>query len=110
MKLKILYYRSSSGRKIIEDYIRNQDENIKAYILSFLVKFENDPIYRREPFSKKIDKDIYEIRIKIRDCFRLLYGFIYKDSIIILHIFKKKTNKIPKKELRIARDRLKLFK
>ncbi|PIR13302.1 hypothetical protein COV49_02665 [Candidatus Falkowbacteria bacterium CG11_big_fil_rev_8_21_14_0_20_39_10] len=109
MKLKIHYHRSNSGRNVISDYINLLDKKIQYEIYSFLKRFENDFHFRQYPHCKKITKDVFEIRIKIKDSYRILYGFIYNGAVVFLHIFKKKTNKIPKKDLKLAINRLKSY-
>lgn len=109
MKINIYYYRSSSGREIVYDYIESLDKDTENEINAFLRKFRDDYRFRRSPYCKKLTKNIFEIRIKARDCYRILYAFLYHDTVVLLHIFKKKTNKIPKKDLKLAINRLKLY-
>ncbi len=109
MAINIRYHESNSGKIFIKDYIGSLDEKAQYEIYSFLQKFKNDYRFRQSPYCKKIVKDIFEIRIKVKDCYRILYAFLYKDTVILLHIFKKKTNKIPKKDLNLAINRLKLY-
>ena len=58
------------------------------------------------PFGKKITKDLFEIRIRHKDHWRSIYAYIKGDTIIIVSLFKKKTNKTPTKELKKAYQRL----
>jgi len=57
------------------------------------------------PFIKKIDNDLYELRIKGREEVRYLFG-TFGTIFYIVHAFKKKTNKITKNDLTIAKKRL----
>ncbi|MCK5212022.1 type II toxin-antitoxin system RelE/ParE family toxin [Candidatus Parcubacteria bacterium] len=109
MGFNIYYHKSSSGRIFVKDYINSLDKKTQYEIFSFLQKFKSDYRFRQSPYCKKIIKDIFEIRIKVRDCYRILFAFMYKDTVILLHIFKKKTNKISKKDLELAINRLKLY-
>ena len=109
MKIEIRHHLSNSVRDLIEDYIESLGDDIKDDIYSFLKKFQDSLVFRNAPYCKKIYKNIFEIRIKIKDHYRILYAFLYQDCIILLHIFKKKTNKIPKKELELAIKRLKQY-
>ncbi len=61
------------------------------------------------PHAKKITRDLFEIRIKLRGEYRSLYAYIGKINIIILHFFRKKTQKTPIKDLELARRRLRLY-
>ena len=63
--------------------------------------------YLREPEGKKIENSgLFEIRVRIQGQWRGLYAYFHSDIIIILRIFKKKTQKTPKKEIEIALNRL----
>ena len=109
MAINIRYHESNSGKIFVKDYIGSLDEKTQYEVYSFLQEFKNDYRFRQSPCCKKITKDIFKIRIKAKDCYRILYAFLYKDIVVLLHIFKKKTNKIPKKDLKLAIDRLKLY-
>lgn len=56
------------------------------------------------PYSKKITKNISELRTTGKNPIRILYCHKYR-SFVLLHIFKKKTNKLPPKELKLAESR-----
>ena len=53
------------------------------------------------PHTKKITKDIFELRIRGQQEVRLFYTFSH-GTIIILRGFIKKTQQIPSKELNLA--------
>lgn len=56
------------------------------------------------PYSKRINKSIAELRTTGKNPVRILYG--YKNStFVLLHAFKKKTNKLPDKEIKLAEKR-----
>lgn len=60
------------------------------------------------PHIKKLSGyPLWEIRILGKDSTRVLYANKIKEEIILLHAFKKKTNKTPIKEINIAMNRLK---
>jgi phage-related protein len=60
------------------------------------------------PHSKKISNRLFEIRIRGKQEIRIFYTF-QKSEIILLHGFIKKSQKIPKKEINIAIQKLKQF-
>lgn len=51
------------------------------------------------PYAKKITNNIYELRIRGKQDVRIFYTF-KKNKAILFHAFIKKTNKIPKRELK----------
>lgn len=81
---------------------------IKERVVSHIELLEQYGLGLRTPVSKKIKTDLYELRLVGQDSIRLLYTF-YKGKFYILHIFKKKSKKIPEKEIKIALDRRKLL-
>jgi len=61
------------------------------------------------PFAKKLNNNIYEIRIKHKGQWRAIYAYILTNTAIILSAFQKKTQKTPQKELDKALKRLKQY-
>ncbi len=56
------------------------------------------------PYSKKIDENLFELRIRGSQEVRIIFTFS-KNKAILLHGFIKKEQKIPKRHLRIAWER-----
>jgi len=61
------------------------------------------------PEGKKISKDIFEIRVKLKGEYRGLYTYFGKTNILVLHFFRKKTQKTPIKNIKLAGRRLKQY-
>lgn len=61
------------------------------------------------PHARKVAKNIFEIRIKVKGEYRGFYAYSGKLDIIVLHFFRKKTQKIPIKDLELAQRRLKQY-
>ena len=61
------------------------------------------------PHAKKVTRDLFEIRIKLKGEYRGFYAYVGKLDIVILHFFRKKTQKTPIKELELAQRRLKQY-
>lgn len=63
------------------------------------------------PYTKALKDGLFEIRAKGREGIgRSFFCTIKGKEVIILHSFIKKSQKIPKKEIQIARQRLKEVK
>lgn len=56
------------------------------------------------PYSKSLNGGLFELRISGKIPVRIIYCF-HENCAVLLHIFTKKTEKIPKKELSLARKR-----
>jgi phage-related protein len=61
------------------------------------------------PHAKKVAKGLFEIRVKLQGEYRGFYAYIGKLDIVILHFFRKKTQKTPIKDLEVAQRRLKQY-
>lgn len=55
------------------------------------------------PYSRSLGQGLFELR-SMNSGVRLFYVF-YQNNAFVLHVFIKKQNKIPKKELDLARKR-----
>ena len=59
----------------------------------------------REPFSKHIEDGIFEIRNKVgNDITRIFYFFVKNDTFVLLHHFRKKSQKTPRREIEKAKS------
>ena len=64
-----------------------------------------------EPQTKSLDDGLFEIRAKGAEGIgRGIFCYMMGKRVYILHVFVKKSDKIPQKELDIARNRLKELK
>lgn len=57
-------------------------------------------------FKKLTGRELWEMRILGSDSIRILYITMTGKTFLLLHGFKKKQNKTPSKEIRIAEERL----
>jgi phage-related protein len=60
------------------------------------------------PHMKKIDTDLYELRIRGQQEIRILFTF-QQNNAYLLHGFIKKSQKIPKREIDTAKKRMRLL-
>ncbi len=61
------------------------------------------------PDAKKLDSNLFEIRIKVNGAYRGFYAYAQSNYVVILHIFQKKTQKTPLKNIKTAQKRLKTY-
>lgn len=74
-----------------------------AAILSSLEKLG----HLREPEAKRVNEDLFEVRVRVGGQWRAFYAYLGKTVILILSAFRKKTQKTPEKEIKKALKRLK---
>ncbi|MBT3817375.1 MAG: type II toxin-antitoxin system RelE/ParE family toxin [Candidatus Magasanikbacteria bacterium] len=89
----------------IEKFISNLRKDVLAKVLRNLDLLEQFGYKLGLPHSKKIKDKLFELRILGKIEVRIFYMF-NKSKIILLHGFIKKSQKIPKKELRYALNKM----
>ncbi len=103
MKWKITFY---SER--IEAQALKLPSGILASLLHIMEMIEELGPNLGKPYVGKLDSGLYEIRSKGKEGIgRSLYCTIKGKEIVILHSFIKKTQKTPKKDLDLAKKRMK---
>jgi len=92
----------------IDKFIDSLEKKSKASVLHALYELHYLGNELTLPLSKYIGQRMFELRITNPENIRIIYIF-YKDQAWVLNIFKKKSNKIPKKEIELSLQRLKMF-
>lgn len=111
-KYQVFLYKSTSGKKIIEDFINNCDKESVIRIrnaINLLREYGFNLLSHQ--MLKKINKNpaLFELRIKTKEEIRLLLFFSSPNNFIIVHGFVKKTNKLPRQDLKLALKRTREF-
>lgn len=109
MEFEIIFYKDDKGNNPIEEFLLKLSESNLRLVFrtrEAIDKLRNRA-YHKEPFSKYIEPDLWELRVKSgTDILRIFYTFEKGRIIILLHVFIKKKQKAPVKELEITRKRL----
>lgn len=93
-----------NAEKELRDFSEGVQLAFEAYFE--ILKFEGKLDF---PQARKISKDLFELRIKVQGEYRGFYAYVGKLDIIVLHFFRKKTQKTPIKDLELAQRRLKQY-
>lgn len=106
MKYLIRFFEDKDGSYPVEDFILEQDEKMRAKISRNLELLEERGPSLREPYSKELSDGIFEVRTVVaHDATRILYFFVRGRKIILTNGFIKKSQKTPKREIEIAKNR-----
>lgn len=109
---EIIFYEDEEGNKPVEHYIDQldamADSNKNARILLesivyCLHRLEDAGTRSGSKFTKHIKGKIWEVRP--RDHRILFFGW-YRNRLVLLHHFRKETNKTPIREIEIAEKRM----
>lgn len=102
---KIIYYEDKDGKSEVYDFIESKKESNQSKILAYLEKLEELGPNLPRPYADILTDGIHELRIKLSgDQVRILYFFIFKKYIIMTHAFTKNTDKVPKREIKKAKQ------
>jgi phage-related protein len=102
---KIIYFETPRGKKPVRDFIDDQIPALKGKYVGMVDFLKEYGPFLIPKYTKKIRRNLYELRITGKEQIRVLYT-VQKRNIVLLHAFKKKTPKIPRKEIRTALLRL----
>lgn len=100
-------YETAGGEKVVDEFIKKQQPQTKAKIAHSVRLLKQYGNKLGLPHSKALGTGIYELRIRGREEIRILYCFLPRKTIYLLHGFKKQTQQIPSKHLEIAIQRMK---
>jgi len=92
----------------LEKFIKSLQKPTIAKVLRTIDLLEQFGEKLGPPHTKKIATHLFELRIPGRQEVRIFYSF-HKSQIFLLQGFVKKSQKTPRKEIRIALQRLKLL-
>ncbi len=110
-KWKIEYYSTSSGRAPVKEFIDGLGEKPKARVFNTLELLTEFGTNLGLPHAKKVtNTPLWELRILGEKSLRFFYVAKVGRAFLLLHGFTKKTQKIPRREIRVSLDRLKDYK
>ena len=109
MTYEVLFYENSRGERPVWDYMKaleNRKETNKSarielsQMMLYIELLERNGIRNNSNITKKLDDELWELRPGNN---RILY--FYNDGVrfILLHCFRKKTQKTPRREIEQAK-------
>ncbi len=108
--MKVIYYFTRSGRKPVFEFIEEQGEKEQAKIYRNISMLREQGYMLHRPYAAKITEKIHELRVEaVQDNFRILYYFNFGERVVLLHAFKKKTQKLNRVDIETAENRMKDF-
>lgn len=108
MAWKVVYFESPRGERFVKGFIDKRSPAVKGKYIGMIDFLEEYGPFLSGRYTKKIRKDLYELRITGKEQVRVLYT-VRRREIILLHAFKKKTQKTPSKEIKTALSRLEVL-
>lgn len=112
-RLQAVFYRAPDGSEPVDEFIETLDANRQAAI-DFQIDRLNmlTPANPHLPFphSSQVERELRELRCHYgRELYRILYRRS-RNLIVLLHMFRKDTVKLPEREIELATQRWEDFK
>ena len=101
---EIIFYDIESGRCPVQDFLDSLEPKMLAKTLRTIDLLEKNGPALRKPFSCYVESGIFEIRTKQgTNITRIFYFFFKEHKVILTNGYKKKSQKIPKEEIKLAK-------
>ncbi|MGE3063527.1 MAG: type II toxin-antitoxin system RelE/ParE family toxin [bacterium] len=99
-KWVILYFEDKNRICDIDCFLDGLKEKERAKAIAWIDKLGEEGNELKRPFADYLQKGIYELRISLNQKnVRILYFFVFKNFIILSHVFRKNTKRVPEKEI-----------
>lgn len=108
MPWKVKFFQTTRGDYPVKEFLEQQDGGVTAKAIQMITLLSNNGPYLKPPYIKKLQDKLYELRISGTVAIRIFYT-IYENEYYLLHAFKKKSQKTPPKELKVAVERMELI-
>jgi phage-related protein len=110
LEWSIVFYVDESGRSPVREFLEGLDRKTQVRFAWSIEQLRVRSLHAREPLVRHLEGDIWELREESStNIFRLLYVFVGGRRIVILHGFRKRTQKTPRREIDVAERRLAQF-
>src|SRR3990170_4515131 len=106
MSWKIIFFQTQSENFPVKEFIEEQELSTSTKITHYIDLLESYGPFLKPPYIKKIQDNLYEIRIAGKTAIRIFYT-AFNNQFYLVHAFKKKKQKTPQKEIKTALDRIK---
>ena len=107
--LQAIFFETESGNQPVRDFLLGRTREDKKEIGSDIFTVQKRfPLGL--PLVEKLDADLWEVRSHISDGICRIFFTVYNETIVLLHGFVKKSQKIPSREIKKAKERLVEFR
>lgn len=106
--MKIYFFETGRGNSPIKRFIDKLPHEDQARFLEVIEEIEVHGFSAARVIFKPLEGKLWEIKFRsIHSGYRVFYVLLEKELMVWLHAFSKKSQRTPRKELGIARQRMK---
>lgn len=103
---RVLYYIDEKGNNHVWEFITSLPTDERDKCFEYIAYLEEMGEGVRRPVGDYLGEKLYELRPKQ---IRILYFFMLKDCVVLVHAFRKKSNAVPEREIKLAMKRMNDF-
>ena len=104
ISLDVVFYQTGSGNEPVREWLRGLSKADKRAIGSDIKTVQYGwPIGM--PVVRKLDAGLWEVRSRLNQRISRILFTVDDDTMVLLHGFIKKSQKTPKEDLQLAKDR-----
>lgn len=102
---EVIFYEKADGTEPAKEFLLSLDPKMRAKMFKTIDLLAENGNELREPYSKYLDDNIFELRAKVgSDISRVLYFFFVGKRVVLTNGFIKKTPKTPTGEKERAKQ------
>lgn len=107
MRKKAIYYEDESDNRPVEEFITDLESKTRAKVLARIEFLEEHWQELRRPYVDSLEGGLYELRVIFAgNQVRVIYAYMFKNYIVLLHGIIKKTNEVPREDMAKAKNRM----
>ena len=104
--MEVSFFIKDNGRSPVLDCINSLQKSDKSRIYGCLDNVERMGFDASRVSFRQIRGKMWEIKIRANNQYRIFYASVSINEIVLLHMYRKQTQKAPVKEIEIAEKRM----
>ncbi len=105
--MRMIFFQRSNGKSPVKDFIEKLGPKDRAKVLGCLQNIEDLGLDCPRVLFRQIKGKLWEIKIKAATAgYRIFYVCLNLKNIVLLHCYKKQSQKAPKREIEVAEKRM----
>lgn len=105
--MQIVFYRTQTGREPVREYLSGLALLDRAAIADVLDAIQEHGLDAPGVRFKQIRGKLWEFHVEAGASHRIFYVVVTVQMMVLLHGYKKQSQKAPKKEIKVAERRMK---
>jgi len=106
----VYFYQSRRGDCPVREFLGELNKKSRAKVARYIEALKLHGPYLLRPYADHVRGKIRELRIKVADGnVRIFYFFFMEQRVILCHVFRKKTQELPEREIEQAERNMRDF-